>query len=104
METIFNCPVCKSELKVEAINTQSMKTNSSLDDAMVIVNLCTEKVRELNKRKTKENAKKLREIAESIKNLLTDVLSMPDGVKDGIMNELQNQKNVKKREKHGEKK
>lgn len=96
METIFNCPVCNSGLKVEAINTQSMKrkSNSSLNDAMVIVNLCSEKVRELNKRKTKENIKKLREITESIKNLLTDVLALPKGVKEGIMNELQ--KKVKK--------
>lgn len=96
METIFNCPVCKSELKVEAINLESMKrkSNSSLNDAMVIVNLCSEKARELNKRKTKENIKKLREISESIKNLLTDVLALPNGVKEGIMNEMQ--KKVKK--------
>ena len=96
METRFNCPVCKSELKVEVITPRYnvRKSGSSLDNAMVIVDLCSEKVRYLNKRKTKENIRKSREIIESIQNLLTDVLVLPNGVKDGIMDNLQ--KKVKK--------
>ncbi|MBU0628258.1 MAG: hypothetical protein KKC75_03645 [Nanoarchaeota archaeon] len=91
METRFNCPVCKSELGIEVIKPRRImiKGDSRLDDAMVIVNLCTEKITCLNKRKTKENARKSREIIESIHNLLTDVLALPNGVKDGIMDNLQ---------------
>jgi len=85
-ETAFNCPACKSRLAVSSVTAKG--SISSLDDALLIAGICREKAEALYSEKTKESLQKSKQIIESVKNLLKDVLSLPDGFVDGNMEEL----------------
>ena len=98
MSTKFNCMWCGCEFTITATKVGRKETKSSLDDAMVIAELCSEKVKELNKKNTQENRNKAKEIVNSMRNMLTDALTLPEGVSEGIIDSIEKNK-IKRRKK-----
>jgi hypothetical protein len=90
MEHKMLCTECGSEIRIQIIPKEKTKKNKcSLDDAMIIADICSEEVKRLNRMGKSKTRKKAHEIIVALKNVLTDLMDLPEGVSEGIITSLE---------------